>query len=83
MKSFDELASVVEDDSSVVIKLRNGGLGILTYAGCDKDISEIIYEWFGLSKKIIFYIIFFNKIFTNLFCKNNINSHNTKCKNHA
>ncbi len=52
--SFDELASVVEDDSSVVIKLRNGGLGILTYAGCDKDISEIIYEWFGLSKKIMF-----------------------------
>ncbi|MBR3995327.1 MAG: PHP domain-containing protein, partial [Clostridia bacterium] len=52
--SFDELASVVEDDSSIVIKLRNGGLGILTYAGCDEDISKIIYEWFGLSKKIIF-----------------------------
>ncbi len=52
--SFDELASVVEDDTSIVIKLRNGGLGILTYAGCDEDIAKIIYEWFGLSKKIIF-----------------------------
>ncbi len=51
---FDELASVVEDDSSIVIKLRSGGLGILTYAGCDEDISKIIYEWYGLSKKIVF-----------------------------
>lgn len=52
--SFDELASVVEDDTSIVIKLRNGGLGILTYAGCDEEISKIIFEWFGVSKKIIF-----------------------------
>ncbi len=52
--SFDELASVVEDDTSIVIKLRNGGLGILMYAGCDENISKIIYEWFGLSKKIVF-----------------------------
>lgn len=51
---FDELASVVEDDSSVIIKLRNGGLAILTYAGCDEEISKIIYEWFSLSKKIVF-----------------------------
>ena len=52
--SFDEFASVVEDDSSVIIKLRNGGMGLLVYAGCDEEISSIIYEWFGLSKKIIF-----------------------------
>ncbi len=53
-ENFDELASVVEDDTKVIIKLRNGGLGILTYAGCDEEISNIIYEWFSTTRKIVF-----------------------------
>ncbi len=49
------VANLRHSDKDVInIDLHNGGKSILQFAGCDKIIERIIYDMFGVSRRIIF-----------------------------
>ena len=43
-----------ESDNCISIELHNGGKSLLQISGCDRELSDIIRDWFSLSKRISF-----------------------------
>ena len=48
------IASLKESDDVLKIELHNGGKALLEVAGCDRALSEILSDWFGISRRISF-----------------------------
>ncbi len=43
-----------QQDDCISIELHNGGKNLLQISGCDREISDIIREWFSISRIITF-----------------------------